>query len=181
MSIRGNSRLIDEIKSFFLLSVSFSDSLHVVYEGVLKTLLSLLKIYNSKMYANLELLCERLKFPRQVDSYFSTKIDDEMKGKDYKFFLESYGWKCLLLAGFPRRIVDLFRTLAGIVRELEDKENKGLKVKRIIELHNLTLNWTDKVAEIFGSSSITSKFHRLEHMIAEYFDWKVLDTQHFPL
>jgi len=48
MSIKVHSRLVDEIKSFFLLSTSFSDSLHVVYEGLLLTLLKLAEAYNVK-------------------------------------------------------------------------------------------------------------------------------------
>ncbi len=167
MSIRGDSKLIDEIKSFFALSTTFSESLHVIYEGVVKTLLEQLKKYNSKMYEKLVELYKEVKYPRHTGSFFNTNIDTKMKGKDYKFFILSYGWKCILLAGYPRNIVELFKELASIVSELEEKEDKGLTIKRIIQLHNQTMRWTDTVSSIFGHSVITSKFHRFEHMIAE--------------
>jgi len=167
MSIKGHSRLVDEIKSFFLLSTSFSDSLHVVYEGLLLTLLKLAEAYNVKCYEKLIAICKSLKHPRPVDSSVNTNIGGKMHANDYKFFLLGYGWKCVLLAGYASSIVELFKNLASIVGELEEKENKKLTVGRIFVLHLDAIRWTDAVAKIFGNAAITCKFHRFEHMIAE--------------
>lgn len=71
---KGNSRFVDEIKTFFILSISFSDSLHVVYEGILKTLLDNIEKFNSKMFENLVSICQKLKHPRIPGSSINTNI-----------------------------------------------------------------------------------------------------------
>ncbi len=167
LCFQGNSRYVDELHSFFPMSVCFGDSLHVIYEGIMEMILKNLKDMYPRKYERLVEISKKIKCPRVPYNYLNYRVDGYMSANNIKHFLIGYGFKCLILAGFPPDIVNLVKKLRMIVSELEEKEDKNLTVGRILYLHQETLNWTDEFARLFGNSAVVSKVHKLEHIIAE--------------
>jgi len=166
MIFQGNSKYVDELLSFFPLSVCFSDSLHVIYEGIFDYMLKLMKKTYPNEFELLEEITSNLKCPRQ-QTHLNYFISGNMSANDLKYFLLSYGSKCLILAGFPNELVQLIQQLAEIVCKIEEKQNKNLTVAQLFEIYFDTLKWIDNYAKYFGNVYVTSKIHKFEHMIIE--------------
>lgn len=100
MIFQGNSKYIDKLLSFFSLSVCFSDSLHVIYEGIDEYLLKIMKKQYPIEFNNLIQITDNLKCPRQEQNHLKYGIDGPMNGIDKKYFFFYYGIKCIALAGY---------------------------------------------------------------------------------
>jgi hypothetical protein len=162
---QGNSKYVDQLPSFFPLSTSFGDSLHVVYEGIFSLYLQQLEKLYPKCYDLLVQITRNLKIPREESSY-KCYIKGKMNAKDLKFLMINYFESCLTLSSFPKNVIQNVSLFRKIVVECEEKQ-EYLKVSRIFELIDLYLKWTKNFAKIFGNCEITSKIHRFEHMIVD--------------
>lgn len=85
MLFQGNSRLVDELLSFFPLSVCFGDSLHVIYEGIVENMLQYLKEIHPTLFGNLKTITSNLRCPRQSTSLNYSTDSGSMVGNDKKY------------------------------------------------------------------------------------------------
>ena len=86
-----------------------------------------------------------------------------MNGSDLKFFFIHFLPELLSLSLFPERIVQNVEELRNIVVIMDN--HQPIKVSDIFLLYNRVLNWTKVYATIYSTTQVTSKVHKLEHMV----------------
>ena len=140
----GNSRLVDELLGYFPLSVSFGDSLHVIYEGIIPLIFKLLQKHHPKKYELLENITLNLRMPREEDSY-NLYLGGKMKAKDWKYFFFNYAETCLILSTFPEEMIHVVVGLRRLIKRCEDKEEN---VKRLFNRNNFIVILKKKIINL---------------------------------